>query len=161
MKGLIFVPGSLLKEAFYRADGKVRMNIYICLWYGPCLGILSILIKITFMLASFSEIVWQVIFAIFVSWFVIQFVKNVRGIPMGVLFIFSEESLFRFVQILPFIYIFLGIYGCFKLVAGKTSIETFFSISCAIIGVWGLKYVLHLRRLAKGSNLPFNHSNRE
>lgn len=136
MKVVIFVPDNLMTKAFHEADRKVKRNIYIYLWYIPCIGAVSILFKIIFMGYSFADIGWQIAFTAF---FIISLIGSVKNV--------SKTNL-QFVQILPFIYIYLGIMGCSQLLTRDKSIDTYLLIICLIVGFLALKDMLKLRKLA-------------
>lgn len=137
----IFIHGNLLKKSFFEIDRKVRRSIYIYLWFiiglsGPSFLEMALSVNSHYTTALLSFVYFS---------FVIQLVC-LKYLPS----VFSE-----FIQYLPIVIIFIGLYSIFNLLKGEPfSIYTFSSISCAIVSLWSLRYILQLRRYALkiGSN---------
>ncbi len=154
MRKPILVPTGLLKESFFEINRKYRRNIYIYLWYISGLGYIVFWVEDVFFLGIISEIVFPPLISfLFTFLFIINLFALVslklNLMANRILEWYTKVFIFGiYIQILPFLYIFLGISTCFELLTGQDPIYIFSSILDLIVSLWILRYVLVLRRYA-------------
>lgn len=135
MKKMIFIPSNIVKESFFEIDNRIRRNIYIYMWYPPCLSLVIIFVKRLFIDSSN-----EIDFLDFLPFLDIAFLANLRRLPN----IFIDV----YIQYYPIVSISMGLYYCVKLAMGQTSVLVFAGISEAIVTLWSLRYILRLRQHA-------------
>ena len=157
MKKPMFTPLGLLKEAFLEIDDKTRRNLYIYLWYSSCLYFIVTLARKIFILSlpeegtlhpamEISFIIFSIINLFVLIHFSLWKTTNVIFEWLIKIFIFELQ-----LQTFPYVYIFLGMFSCFRFLTGQSSIYTVSSITAildTIVALWALRYILRLRRHA-------------
>lgn len=165
MKKSIFVTADLMKESFFKADSKIRRNIYI---YLCCILFINLTLSImrnTLIFTSlfdslYLESIHPVIELMDILLTVIGVIALVNLTQKWIKSAVLEWFIFDiYLQTLPWVYIFLGLFNCFEMITGRESINSLpliFSMLEAIITFWALTYIFHIRKLAvsKRSLLP-------
>ena len=148
----IFVSTSLLRKSFFEIDKKTRRSIQVYLWYISLLAPIIFWLEDFLLLSLLSHIsLHPIISFLCILLFTINLVALISLWRTTNIFFEWYIKIFIFgiyIQILPFIYIFLGVLDCFEFLMGESSIYVFSSTLDLIVALWALRYTLRLRDYA-------------
>ena len=150
----VFLPLNLQMESFFEIDNKDRRKIYIYLWFTLFFSFIVLLEGRAFIASLPNKVPPDHIEFLYVFWCIIDFIA-LLSLSLG----FTKKLFCKWiikifildihVQTLCYIYVYQGLFRCFKVVTGQDSIESLSSLSYmlrAIVALWALKYIWKLRK---------------